>query len=233
MGDHQLSGRQCRHSADQRLVVGAAWPAQLFSRLDRRLYVCLGAVRHSDQPHADHHVSRAARTGRRRLATEQPGDIARPLSTRKARHGTNALRRRCALGADRRSDARGLARGQLRLALDFLRQYPGRAPRFCSQLVSGRRSGLSQENACRAAPPTAKLRHDWPGAARAGDFLLGNHAQQGAGMGLARRSVLSYPDIGGDHRRGFRLAAVSRDADSRIRSSISACCATETCGPAA
>ena len=44
------------------------------------------------------------------------------------------------------------------------------------------------------APTAAQLRLHRPGAARARHVLLGNHAQQGAGMGLAGRSVLAHPD---------------------------------------
>ena len=62
------------------------------------------------------------------------------------------------------------------------------------QLVSGGRSGIPQKAACRIAPPAAELRRHRPGTAGAGDGSLGDHAQQGTGVGLAGRPVLARAD---------------------------------------
>ena len=60
----------------------------------------------------------------------------------------------------------------------------------------GRRPGLPQARAGRAAPPPAELRLHRPGAARPDHVELGSDAQQGAGVGLVQRPVLAGADAG-------------------------------------
>ena len=60
---------------------------ELFSDLDRGLHARLRPVRHGDEPRNADRVPRAARAGRRRIATLEPGRAARCVSAGKARRG--------------------------------------------------------------------------------------------------------------------------------------------------
>ena len=76
---------------------------------------------------------------------------------------------------------------------------------MCSAVVVG--SGLSEGRAApkmREQPPA--VRHARPVPAERDDGLLGDHAEQRAGMGLVRRSVLSRADAAGPVRRLPRAA---------------------------
>ena len=125
----------CRSPAGSSARLGRA---QLFPALDRRLHARLGAVRHGHEPRAADRVPRASGTGRRRIATLEPGRAARRVSARETRRRDDAVRRRRAARAGRRADARRIHHRQLRLAVDLLPQYPrrpARAVRMCSSVV--------------------------------------------------------------------------------------------------
>ena len=110
------------------------------------------------------------------------------------------VRHRGADRPDRRPDARRLARGQLQLALDLLHQPARRPAGAGGLLLPGRRPRLPEGGAGGAATAAAELRLHRPGPAGAGDVLLGSPAQQGAGVGLVRRSVLADADADGPVR---------------------------------
>ena len=194
VGPHQLPGRQRHHPADLGLDLGPPRPPQLLPAVDRRLHHRLGAVRHGHQPGPTDPVPGDPGPGRRRAPAVQPGRAAGQLPAREAGRGHDDVRHRGPARAGRRPDAGRLSHGQLRLALDLLHQSPGRRPRLPGELLPGRRPGLPQARAGGAAPPPAELRLHRLGAARSDHVLLGSHAQQGAGMGLAGRSLLAGAD---------------------------------------
>ena len=68
----------------------------------------------------------------------------------------------------------------------FYINLPVGALGFLACLPPGRRPGLPQEGAGRAAPPAAQFRLHRPGAARPDHVELGSDAQQGAGVGLVQ-----------------------------------------------
>ena len=180
------------------------------------------------QPGADHPVPGDPGPGRRRTPAEQPGGLAGQLPAREAGHGHDDVRHRGPDRAHRRPDAGRLARGQLRLALDLLHQRPGGPAGAGQLLLPGQGSGLPQAGAGRAAPQAAELRLHRPGAARAGHGQLGNHAQQGAGVGLAGRPVLASADA--DHVCSCWGSASLSSGRCGLptRSSTSACWASAT-----
>ena len=138
---------------------------------------------------------------RRRAPARQPGDPDRRLPAREAGHGHDGVRRG---GADRpghRPDAGRLHHGQLQLALDLPHQPPDRRPRLPDVPLRGRGPRIPQEGAGGAESPAAQFRLHRPGAARPGDELLGDSAQQGAGVGLVQRPLLEGPDAGRPVRR--------------------------------
>ena len=67
---------------------------------------------------------------------------------------------------------------------------------------AGRGPGIPQEGAGGAESPAAQLRLHRPGAARPGDELLGDYAQQGARVGLVQRPLLEVPDAVHPFRAG-------------------------------
>ena len=79
----------------------------------------------------------------------------------------------------------------------------------------------------RTQPPATQFRLHRPVVAGARNVLLGNHAQQGPGMGLARRSVRTGADALGPVRGRAGLADRPGDARPAIRSSTSAASASE------
>ena len=76
----------------------------------------------------------------------------------------------------------------------FLDQRPDRPAGAGRRVRRGRGPRLPQAGAGRAPRQAAELRLHRPGLAGAGHVLLGNHAQQGAGMGLAGRPVRAGAD---------------------------------------
>ena len=178
----------------------------LATRLGRRNYFLIsiavftrrvGAVRHGHEPdHADR-GPRAPGPGWRRAPALQPGRPARCLSPRKAGHGDDRVRHGGAARTRRRADARRLHHGQLRLALDLLPERPRRSPGAAHVQPPGGRPGLPGGAARRRPPPAPALRPARPGAAGGDDGLLGGDAEQGAGVGLARRSVPPRADPAG------------------------------------
>ena len=76
-----------------------------------------------------------------------------------------------------------------------------------------RRPRLPRAGAGGAASPAAQLRLHRPGAARPGDGLLGDPAQQGAGVGLVQRPVLAGADAGRPVRRRAGRPDLPGDAD--------------------
>ncbi len=198
LGHHQLPGRQRHRPADHRLAVGAPRPPQLLSFVDRRLYPRLGTVRPGHQPVADDPLPGDPGAGRRRAPAVQPGSSAGRLPVREAGHGHDAVRGRRHHRPHRRPDVGRLALRQLRLALDLSRQRPDWALFPGCRVCRCRGSRLPQGGAGRAGPPATELRLHRPGAVGADDVLLGNHAQQGTGMGLAGRPVRAGADAA-DH----------------------------------
>ena len=135
------------------------------------------------------------------LQPSSQGDPARRLPAREAGHGHDDVRRGGPDRPGRRPDAGRLPHGQLQLALDLPHQPPDRRPRLPDVPLRGRGPRLPQAGAGGAAAAAAQLRLHRPGAARPGHVLLGNHAQQGAGVGLVQRPVLAGPDAGRPVRR--------------------------------
>ena len=93
VGHHELPGRERHHPADLRLAGDAAGAAELFSAVDRRVHARLGAVRHGDQSGRADRGPRAARTGRRRIATVQPGILLDAFPPEKQGAGDDRVRR--------------------------------------------------------------------------------------------------------------------------------------------
>ena len=84
----------------------------------------------------------------------------------------------------------GLAGRHVQLALDFLRQPARRRLGVRGELLSGSRPGIPHHGTGETSKPTAQLRLHRDRFAGARDLQLGDLAQQGARMGLVRRSVL-------------------------------------------
>ncbi len=165
-----------------------------FLHLDCRLHHRLGALRHGNQPRATDPVPGDPGPGRRRTPALQPGDPAGQLPARETGRRPDDVRHRGLAGAGRRPDAGGLSHSQLRLAVDLLHQHPSRRARLPGVLLPGRRPGLPQEGAGRAAAAAAEFRLHRPGAAHPDHVELGSDAQQGAGVGLVQRPVLAGAD---------------------------------------
>ena len=195
MGHHQLSRGQRDHPADLGLARDAAGRRNYFLLSIAVFTLASALVRHGHQPQRADRLPRAARTGRRRVAAVEPGDLARRLSAGEAGRGHDPVRHRGAARAGRRADARRLHHRQLRLALDLL---PERAGRVVGPVRLPRGRGRSGVSAGRAEPSCAASTggFDTLGLvpAERDHGLLGNRAEQGTGMGLVRRSVLPRPD---------------------------------------
>ena len=99
------------------------------------------------------------------------------------------------------ADPGGLPDGELRLAVDLLHQPAGGCRRLCRRLFSGSRSAVPQARAGPAPPSAAEFRLHRLGPLGARHVELGNHAQQGAGVGLAGRPFLAHPDAADRIRR--------------------------------
>ena len=201
LGHDQLPGGQRHHPADHGLALGPPGPPQVLPPLHRRLHRRLGAVRPCHQPRATDPLPGDPGHRRRRAPARQPGDPDRRLPPREAGHGHDGVRRG---GADRtghRPDAGRLHHRQLQLALDLPHQPPDRRPRLPDVPLRGRGPGIPQEGAGGAESPAAQFRLHRPGAARPGDELLGDYAQQGAGVGLVQRPLLEGPDAVRPFRR--------------------------------
>ena len=84
---HDLSDRQCGHSADQRLAVERDRPQALLHDLRRGIYSRIAVVRACYQPHCADRVSHPAGSRRRRHADERAGDACRHVL------GTHSVRR--------------------------------------------------------------------------------------------------------------------------------------------
>ena len=131
------------------------------------------------------------------LQPASQGDPARRLPAREAGHGHDAVRRR---GPDsRRSSARRWAASitvNYNWRWIFFINLPIGVLGFlmCHFAVEDP-DYLKQERA-ELQSPAAQLRLHRPGAARPGHVLLGDPAQQGAGVGLVRRPVLAGADAG-------------------------------------
>ncbi len=133
------------------------------------------------------------------------------------------------IAPDRRPDAGRLAGGQLQLALDLLHQ---RAGRRLLALVAGYflvddPDYLKQQRAELRRQP---LNFDYIGLGLLALVmsLLGNHAQQGAGVGLAGRPVLAGADADDPVRAGAGVPSSSGSCGSPTRSSTSGCWASAT-----
>ena len=115
----------------------------------------------------------------------------------------------------------------------FYINLPVGALGFLACLPPGRRPGLPQEGAGRAASPTAQFRLHRPGAARPDHVELGSDAQQGAGVGLVQRPVLAGADALHRVRSRAGLPDLPGDCGLPTRWSTSGRSASGTSRPAA
>src|SRR5579863_7809145 len=194
MGHHELSCGECDNPADLWMARAAAREAKLFSTLDRGVYLGVRLMRNGWKPHLYNRIARRAGRGWRRLATVEPGGSVRRLPAGEARTGDDGLWDGGASCAGRRADARGLYHRQLRLALDLLSECSGRSLGFFHVPRPGHRSGIPAGRACQEPRSEAALRYAGSLPANGDDGLLGGDAQQGTGVGLARRSLLPGAD---------------------------------------
>ena len=213
MGHHQLSRGECHHPSDVGLAFGEARKAELFSDLDRGLHARFSPLRNGDEPRNADRGPRAARPGRRRVATVEPGRAARCVSAREARLGDDFVRHRRAACTGGRADARRLHHRQLWLALDLFHQYPHRPPRPVVLQHGRARPRLLKGPAICDAQEGRALRYNRSLSAEPHDDLLGDRAKQRTGMGLARRSVLPRAYAAGHVRARSRHAHLARTAN--------------------
>src|SRR5262249_32670530 len=139
-------------------------------------------------------VARDSGCGWRRTATVEPGGAVRCLPARETRASDDGLWHGGASCAGRWADARGLYHRQIRLALDLLSECSNWPFGFFHVPRPGLRSGISASRASQEPRSKAALRYAGPGFASRNDGLLGSHAQQGARVGLDRRSLLPGAD---------------------------------------
>ena len=206
VGDHQLPGRQRHHPADLRLALGPPGPPQLFPAVDRRLHHRLGAVRHGHQPGADHPVPGDPGLAGGGLQPSSQGVLLDAFPPEK-----QGAARRCSASRPCSAPVVGpTLGGYLTVNYDWRWIFYINVPVgvlalvVCYFVVED--PDLPEAGAGRAATQAAELRLHRPGPARPGHVLLGNHAQQGAGVGLAGRPVLAGADAA-DPVRVWRWAA--------------------------
>ena len=196
MGHHKLPCRQCDHPAHYRLVVGSPRTPQLLPAVDRHLHPGVRRMWYGHQPRPVDRISCLPGPGRRWSSAFQSGRAAGRLSGREARHCDDAVRPGGPFGAGRRSDPRRLDHRQLFVAVGVLYQRPGWPRSVRSLLCAAPGSGLSRKGARgveEAAVAFRRNRSVTPGDRHG---LLGSGAQQGTGVGLARRSILARADAG-------------------------------------
>ena len=128
------------------------------------------------------------------LQPSSQGDPARQLPAREAGHGQTMFGIAALLAPVVGPTLGGYLTVNYNWRWIFYINLPVGALGFLTCLLPGRRPGLPEEGAGGAAPPAAELRLHRPGAARPDHVVLGNHAQQGAGVGLVQRPVLAGAD---------------------------------------
>ena len=136
-------------------------------------------------------LPRAARIGRRRIAAFQPGHPARRVSAGKAGRGQTLFGIAALLAPVVGPTLGGYITDNYGWRWIFYLNVPVGTVRArrCASAWSSIREYLKAD-AREAAQAAAALRHARPVPAERDDGLLGNHAEQRAGMGLVRRSVL-------------------------------------------
>ena len=108
MGYYKLSRGECHHPSDFRLALGSSRPAQLFSLVNLAIHNRLSVVRNGDEFEYAYCCARAARLGRRRIATFQSRRVARRFPERETRRSHDDVWNRRVAGTSCRSDTRRL-----------------------------------------------------------------------------------------------------------------------------
>src|SRR5271155_3845958 len=124
LGAYQLPRLQRHHSSHQRLARHPHGPQTLLYVLRRALRRQQLLVRSRSQPRHVDFLSRPARRGGRRPATQRASHPRRHILSLQTRHGLRRVRHGRGSRARDRPQQRRLEHRQLQLALDFLHQRP-------------------------------------------------------------------------------------------------------------